>query len=927
MKASSLLVALVGLIGIIFSSGRRCRSLLRAGVGFLHSTLTKSAWLAGLCVLLASTGALAQTNPVPLINLPLVPTAIAPGGSTFPLTVNGTGFVSGSAVNWNGTALPTTFVNSSQLTATITASDIANPGTASITVTNPAPGGGTSLPAFFEITNPVASPTLVGFVQGTSFWFITSIVTGDFNGDGKLDLAVLGGISPSTLVCILLGNGDGSFQSPKCADALGNWGPKSLVAGDFNGDGKLDLAVANGNLNTISIFLGNGDGTLQCCSVTDFPAGPSPVVIATGDFNKDGKLDIAVINEPSPPGKVFSILLGNGDGTFQAAVAYTVAGTPTYLANVVIGDFNRDGNLDLVVSDYDGTPSDPTTFDYFVAGNGDGTFQPSVQAQTIYPYSFYSTVADLNGDGILDIVLTNNVSILGASVLLGNGDGTFKSGVDYSVGTPGFNVLCPIAVDDFNADGKLDLVYCEALNNNGTYYDSVEGFLLGNGDGTFQTATTLGVRASPPLPTQVVTGDFNGDGKVDMVVMQNYTDLGPAQAPLLIFLQGDFALANPSPYFIAFAGQGIGTTSPPQVITLTNTGNLTLKLSGLGIVGTDATDFAQTNTCGATLNAGASCPIKVTFTPTAQGSRNAAVAISDNGPGSPQMVALTGNSTPAPAATLLPLNIIFPSQYVGTAGLPQTVTLTNTGTAPLAISNVATNPADFGALNACGNSVAAGESCSIGVFFDPTTTGTRTGTLSVSDNAAGSPQTVSLSGTGQDYTMAASGSSTATVSPGQTASYTVAVAPVGGFAQAVSLTCSGAPTQSTCSVPSSVTLNGSTPTMVMVKVTTVGSSAALTQPGRFSPANSRLAMWLTLFGLTGLVTFGISGAGRQNRSRRVLYALAFVCLLFLGVTLPGCGGSGGGTGTPATYNLTVPGTFESGSTRLTHSTNLTLIMQ
>lgn len=142
--------------------------------------------------------------------------------------------------------------------------------------------------------------------------------------------------------------------------------------------------------------------------------------------------------------------------------------------------------------------------------------------------------------------------------------------------------------------------------------------------------------------------------------------------------------------------------------------------------------------------------------------------------------------------------------------------------------------------------MAAGASCSIGVFFDPTTTGTRTGTLTVSDNAAGSPQTVSLSGTEQDFTVTAHGSSTATVSPGQTANYTIAVAPAGGFTQTVSLTCTGAPAQSTCSLPTSVTLNGSVPTMVMVTVTTTGTSASLARPGGFSPMNGRLAIWLAL---------------------------------------------------------------------------------
>src|SRR5208283_5933142 len=131
----------------------------------------------------------------------------------------------------------------------------------------------------------------------------------------------------------------------------------------------------------------------------------------------------------------------------------------------------------------------------------------------------------------------------------------------------------------------------------------------------------------------------------------------------------------------------------------------------------------------------------------------------------------------------------FPAQYVGTSGLPRTVTVTNNGRGPLTISSVTTSIADFGTLSDCTNSVPPGTNCTIGVFFDPTTSGTRTGTLIVTDNASGSPQSVPLTGSGQDFSIAASGSSTATVSPGQTASYTLSLAPAGGFKQTVSLTC------------------------------------------------------------------------------------------------------------------------------------------
>jgi hypothetical protein len=182
--------------------------------------------------------ALAQ-KPVPLINQPLVPDTAVPGGKGFTLTVNGTGFVSGSTVNWNGSALATTFVSGSQLTATVPASDIVKASTASITVVNPGPGGGTSNAAFFPVTLPI-SIALHG-TEVTTLSGPETVATGDFNGDGKLDLAV--GENGSNSVSILLGNGNGTFRAQ--VDYAVGLGPSSVVVGDFNGDGKLDLAVRN----------------------------------------------------------------------------------------------------------------------------------------------------------------------------------------------------------------------------------------------------------------------------------------------------------------------------------------------------------------------------------------------------------------------------------------------------------------------------------------------------------------------------------------------------------------------------------------------------------------------------------------------------------------------------------------------------------
>jgi len=260
-----------------------------------------------------SSTAFAGENPVPMINQPLVPDAIAPGGAGFILVVHGTGFVSGAVVNWNDSSLATTFVKDSQLTATVPASDIAAASTASVTVVNPSPGGGTSNVMFFAVTPSSSSIALSApsaFGAGTD---PDSAAAGDFNGDGKLDLAVAN--EGSNNVSILLGKCDGTFQAAVDYGAGSN--PSSVAVGDFRDDGKLDLVVANDGSDNVSILLGNGDGTFQ--AAVNYGVGSAPTSVAVGDFNGDGKLDLAVVNELS---NNFSILLGNGDGTFQAAVNY-----------------------------------------------------------------------------------------------------------------------------------------------------------------------------------------------------------------------------------------------------------------------------------------------------------------------------------------------------------------------------------------------------------------------------------------------------------------------------------------------------------------------------------------------------------------------------------------------------------------------------
>jgi uncharacterized repeat protein (TIGR03803 family) len=387
--------------------------------------------------------------------------------------------------------------------------------------------------------------------------------------------------------------------------------------------------------------------------------------------------------------------------------------------------------------------------------------------------------------------------------------------------------------------------------------------------------------------------------------------------------------AKLSPSSVAFGNETVGITSSPQVVTLANIGNLPFNITSIQINGANSGDFAQTNNCPPSLASQGSCAINVTFTPTALGSDSASLIVADSAPGGTQTVALTGAGA-AFMVTVSPSSVIFPGQYVGTSGLNQNIQLKNNGPTALTIGSVVASPSsDFSQLSACGNSLAVGASCSIGVFFDPSTSGTRNGTLTITDSAPGSPQIVPLTGTGQDFSLAPSSSSTATVAPGQIAKYVVAVAPGGGFDRTVTLSCSGAPAQSTCSVsPSSVTLNGASSASVTVTVTTAGASASLAYPSSLPPSGNRFALWLAFSGLPGIV---LLGSRQRKRIGRLLYGLVFLCVLFTIMMWSACGGSssmGSSSGTPAgTYNVTVAGTFTSGSANLVRSTKLTLVVQ
>jgi hypothetical protein len=285
------------------------------------------------------------------------------------------------------------------------------------------------------------------------------------------------------------------------------------------------------------------------------------------------------------------------------------------------------------------------------------------------------------------------------------------------------------------------------------------------------------------------------------------------------------------------------------------------------------------------------------------------------------------------ATELSPGNLAFASELVSAKSTAQQVTLANRGSSALAISSVATS-GDFTQTNTCGTSVTAGASCTISITFAPSQGGSRTGTLTISDSAPGSPHTVALSGTGEDFSIsiAADSSASASVTAGQAASYKLSIIPVGGFNQGVALTCSGAPSKATCSVsPSSVTPNGSTASSVSVMVIT-------TAPGMIMGMKTGPPSSGQFYGLCGLLVLTGSllmlARFTMGRRRRVLLGAAAFALglsvLFV-MAMAACGGGnsgGGGANTPGTavgtYTLTVSGSVAVSSASLTRNLSLTL---
>jgi hypothetical protein len=836
--------------------------------------------------------------------------------------------------------------------------DVDGNGTVDMVVldTPPYPGSPMQITTFLndgtgKFSAPIQSPAWTAGQSGTT---PASFVLADFRNTGHPDVLIVGLDSPFIFFAPNSGNGQfGPYTMTTLPEA---WGLAAV--GDFNGDGKLDFvtvsSVVNGSLwqQVLSVFLGQGDGTFQAGQSLVFESDNRlayPSVVYVGDFNRDGNLDVLVWNYG-----LFEFL-GNGDGTFQTGKDLF----DTFGA-FVVADVNGDGWPDIIAAtDGFGNPYTGLSIGEFsiFLGQPDGTFQnsqtyapylyefyqPALDGTYVFPNPFPGLVGDFNGDGNLDVAVFPDPNSLTQSsemqVLYGNGDGTFTpSYLSYPID----KFWVPQFAVDLNGDGRADIV---ELDNYTTSFNVVPAVAPGpavqlellttpvtgnTGYGRVilnspsSSTTTVSLTASDSnvsVPTMIVPAgsvsqDFQfsvGGGFNTQEVFSIQAQVGNGTATAYDYVSAPgVPVIEFQPTGLIFSGTVVGSTSGPQTLTLTNIGGGTLTISALRA----STWFSETDNCGGELLPGASCAIQVTFTSPFTTAAGGALSVYDNVSGVSLTAVLEGFG-------ILPLYIspccLDFSQLVGGTSPAQTVTLSNVGTIPIQVSSVVPT-AGFSVVNGC-TTIAVGGKCQTTVTFTPTASGATLGTLSLTTNVPNTTALiVPLSGNAGDFSLGSAAS--ATISAGQTATYSLSATSVGGFSGSVALSCSGTPTGATCAAnPSPLVVAVGAASPYSVTVTTTPRLAAV------SGFTATRAIWSALLVLPlGIVLVRTKKRGSCSN----VTVLTLLCLSWFftscGGGSTGGGGSGGGaiSGTPAgTYSLTITGTFGP----VSRTTSVTLTVQ
>ncbi|MBI3558036.1 MAG: choice-of-anchor D domain-containing protein [Deltaproteobacteria bacterium] len=716
-----------------------------------------------------------------------------------------------------------------------------------------------------------------------------SVATADLNGDSRIDVVTANEGLNSVSVLLqapAIGLSTGTLNFP-INQAMGTTSPPQTLT--VSSTGSFDLAI--GAVSIIGTNSGDFSKVADTCSGVAIPSGSNCQVQLTFTPTASGARNATLRIPDNAPGNPHDVNLsgvGVGNGTVSLSppsldfgdqfVGTTSAQRQVMLTNTGTGPITVLGislpNSSFLLGQNCSAPLPASasctlfvSFSPFSLGPQAAAIR--IDSDTLGSPNFVS----LNGNGVPAPIVTLTPSSLtfGAQLV-----GTTSASQTITLSVTG-NTL---SISSINAIGEFN-----ATHNCGTAVAAGTSCTISV---TFQPSGT-GTR----LGTLIITD--NGPGSPHTAAL-NGTGVTPPNVML-------------SATSLTFAAQVVSTTSSAQTITLTNMGSAPLTIASIGLTGLNSGDFAATHNCPlspATLAVNANCTISVTFTPSASGARNASLSVSSDATGSPHSVALSGIGVVGPAASFSPASVTFGNQPVNTPSTPRSVTLTNSGSANLIISAIAlTNGSVFSQTNNCPGTLAPAASCLFNLTFTPLGALTYVGSLSVTDNAPGSPHRVALTGNGADFSISVSpGTPTsATIQAGQSATFTLGLAST-GFSGTVALACSHSIPLGTCVVsPSSVVLGGSGSPSATITVTTTAHALLPTGPGRPSPPIfywREVLPWLVL-----LMSVPLLLTGKKERRRPALaFCVVMLCALFGAACAGGKASPLPGT-PPGAYTITV----------------------